>query len=80
MGETPQLSFALKNIGQISVDLGEVPPNREKLGLAMNEFRPKRKKFARNFRGRSLTAGFARSPGKIITVQGLIFTDLKDFL
>jgi hypothetical protein len=26
MGVTAQLSFALKNIGRISVDLGEVPP------------------------------------------------------
>jgi hypothetical protein len=44
---------AVKFRPQISVDLGEVPSNREK---ALSEFRPNRKKFARNFRGRSSTA------------------------
>jgi hypothetical protein len=42
---TAQLSFALKNIGQISVDLDEVPPNPwlsiERISLKMEEIRPK---------------------------------------
>jgi hypothetical protein len=33
MGENAQLSFAPKNIEKISVDLGEVLPNRGKLGI-----------------------------------------------
>jgi hypothetical protein len=72
MGETAQLSLALKNIGRISVNLGEVPPNREKPWLSIERISPKTEEICPEFLWAKLNcAGFARSPEKIITVWNL---------
>jgi hypothetical protein len=56
MGESAQLSFALKIAGEFLSIWASFPQISKFFGWTMDEIRPNRKKFARNFWGRTSTA------------------------